>query len=187
MKNNIGIISGTGYTGEDGCEVIIPNKFAEQVWDMLFGAEVDFQVLPIGLGARDTLRLEAGFLLSGTDFNRDRTTMETNCVWVIKWNHDFIGKEVLARMKEEKKHQKLLGILLEGRAPARTGSAVRLPHSPDEIVGSVSSGNYSPSLKKGIALAYMDRLHIKKGIEVILEYHGRQSKGITVKTPFLKK
>ena len=187
MKNNIGIISGTGYTGEDGCEVIIPNKFAEKVWDMLFNADVDFDVVPIGLGARDTLRLEAGFLLSGTDFNRDRTTMETNCVWVIKWDHDFIGKDILAEMKETKKHQKLVGILLEGRAPARTGSTVRLLDSPDEIMGWVSSGNYSPSLKKGIALAYMDRPHIKKGIEVILEYHGRQVKGVTVKTPFLKK
>ncbi len=187
MKNNIGIISGTGYTGEDGCEVIIPNKFAEKVWDALFNADVDFDVFPIGLGARDTLRLEAGFLLSGTDFNRDRTTMETNCVWVIKWNHDFIGKEILAKMKEEKKHQKLLGILLEGRAPARTGSVVRLADSPDEIMGWVSSGNYSPSLKKGIALAYLDRPHIKAGIPVLLDYHGRQVKGVTVKTPFLKK
>ena len=187
MKDNIGIISGTGYTGEDGCEVIIPNQFAEKVWDLLFNADVDYDVVPIGLGARGTLRLEAGFLLSGTDFNRDRTTMETNCVWVIKWNHDFIGKNILAEMKETKKHQKLVGIELEGRAPARTGSVVRLQDSPDEIMGWVSSGNYSPSLKKGIALAYMDRPHIKKGIEVILEYHGRQVKGITVKTPFLKK
>ncbi len=187
MKNNIGIISGTGYTGEDGCEVIIPNKFAEQVWDLLFSADVDFDVNPIGLGARDTLRLEAGFLLSGTDFNMDRTTMETNCVWVIKWNHDFIGKDILAKMKEEKKHQKLLGIQLEGKAPARTGSVVRLQDSPDEIMGWVSSGNYSPSLKIGIALAYLDRPHIKAGIPVLLDYHGRQVKGITVKTPFLKK
>ena len=187
MKNNIGLISGTGYTGEDGCEVIIPNKFAESVWDAFFNANIDFDILPIGLGARDTLRLEMGFLLSGTDFNNDRTTMETNCTWVIKWNHDFTGKEILAKMKEEKKHQKLLGIELEGRAPARSGSTVHLAESPDEIVGWVSSGNYSPSLKKGIAMAYMDRPHIKKGIEVILEYHGRQVRGITEKTPFLKK
>jgi len=187
MKGNIGIISGTGYTGEDGCEVIVPNKFAGQIWDKLFESGAEFDVMPIGLGARDTLRLEAGFLLSGTDFNRDRTTMETNCVWVIKWDHDFIGGEILANMKETKQHQKLVGIELEGRAPARSGSTVHLADSPDEIVGWVSSGNYSPSLKKGIALAYMDRPHIKKGIEVILEYHGRKSKGITVRTPFLKK
>jgi len=187
MRQNIGIISGTGYTGEDGYEIIIPNAHAEKVWDLLFGAEVDFEVLPIGLGARDTLRLEMGFLLSGTDFNRDRTTMETNCVWVIKWDHDFMGKQILAEMKGTKKHQKLLGIELKGRAPARSGSTVRLADSPDEIVGSVSSGNFSPSLKKGIALAYMDRPHIKAGIEVVLDYHGRQVKGTTAKGPFVKK
>ena len=143
--------------------------------------------MPVGLGARDTLRLEMGYLLSGMDFNRDRTTMETNCVWVIKWDHDFMGKEILQQMKTEKKHQKLLGIELEGRAPARTGSVVRLADSPDEIVGWVSSGNYSPSMKKGIALAYLDRPHIKKDIPVLLDYHGRRVKGITVKTPILKK
>jgi len=187
MKDNIGIISGTGYTGEDGYELIIPNNHAEMIWDLLFSAEFNYELLPIGLGARDTLRLEMGYLLSGTDFNRDRTTMETNCVWVIKWDHDFTGKEILAKMKQDKQHQKLLGIELEGRAPARTGSTVRLADSPDEIVGWVSSGNYSPSLKKGIAMAYMDRPHIKKGIEVVLDYHGRRVKGVTVRTPFLKK
>ena len=187
MKNNIGMISGTGYTGEDGYEIIIPNKFAEQVWNALFNADVDFSVLPIGLGARDTLRLEMGFLLSGTDFNRDRTTLETNCAWVIKWGHDFIGKDILARMKEEKEHQKLIGIELDGRAPARAGSVVRLLDSPDETLGWVSSGNYSPSLRKGVALAYLDRPHIKPGIRVILDYHGRHLNGVTVRTPFLKK
>ena len=187
MKNNIGMISGTGYTGEDGYEIIIPNKFAEQVWNALFNADVDFSVLPIGLGARDTLRLEMGFLLSGTDFNRDRTTLETNCAWVIKWDHDFIGKDILARMKEEKKHQKMLGIELDGRAPARAGSVVRLLDSPDETLGWVSSGNYSPSLRKGVALAYLDRPHIKPGFRVILDYHGRHLNGVTVRTPFLKK
>lgn len=187
MKRNIGMVSGTGYTGEDGYEVIIPNAHAERIWDEIFSADVGFDVMPAGLGARDTLRLEMGFLLSGTDFNRDRTTIETNCAWVIKWDHEFVGKDILAKMKETKQHQKLLGIELEGRAPARTGSVVRLAESPDEIVGWVSSGNYSPSMKKGIALAYLDRPHIKKDIPVLLDYHGRQVEGTTVKTPFLKK
>jgi len=131
--------------------------------------------------------LEMGYLLSGQDFNRDRTSLETNCAWVIKWEHDFIGKEVLLRMKEEKKYQKMLGILLDGRAPARTGSTVRLADSPHEIVGWVSSGNFSPSLNRGIALAYMDRPHIKPDIRVKLEYHGREMDGVTVRTPFLRK
>jgi aminomethyltransferase len=81
----------------------------------------------------------------------------------------------------------MIGILLEGRAPARAGSTVRLADSPHEIVGSVSSGNYAPSLGKGIALAYLNRLYAKPGIQVVLEHHDRQLKGITVRTPFIQK
>jgi aminomethyltransferase len=187
IQGNIGLISGTGYTGEDGFELIVPNKLAPSLWDKLFSTDIGSEVLPIGLGARDTLRLEAGFLLSGQDFSRDRTTIETNCSWVIKWDHDFMGKETLMRMKEEKTHQKMIGILLEGRAPARNGSTVRLADSPHEIVGSVSSGNYAPSLGKGIAMAYLDRQYAKPGIQVVLEHHDRQLKGVTVKTPFINK
>jgi aminomethyltransferase len=187
VKGNVGLISGTGYTGEDGFELIVPNKLAPSLWDKLFSTDIGSEVLPIGLGARDTLRLEAGFLLSGQDFSRDRTSIETNCSWVIKWEHEFMGKETLARMKEEKKHQKMIGIVLEGRAPARNGSTVRLADSPHEIVGSVSSGNYAPSLGKGIALAYLDRQHSKPGIQVILDHHDRQLKGATTRTPFVQK
>lgn len=187
QNNNIGLVSGTGYTGEDGFELIIPNRLAPSIWDALLSADIGSEVLPIGLGARDTLRLEAGFLLSGQDFSRDRTTIETNCAWVIKWDHDFKGKAVLQRMKEEKTHQKMIGISLEGRAPARNGSSVRPAESPQEAVGSVSSGNFAPSLGKGIALAYLDRKYAKPGIKVILDSHGRQLEGITVKTPFISK
>lgn len=187
QNKNIGLISGTGYTGEDGFELIIPNQLAPAIWDELLKTDIGSEVLPIGLGARDTLRLEAGFLLSGQDFSRDRTTIETNCAWVIKWDHEFKGKEILMRMKEEKSHQKMIGILLEGRAPARNGSTVRPADSPHETVGSVSSGNFAPSLGKGIALAYLDRQYAKPGINVILEHHGRELKGVTVKTPFVNK
>ena len=186
VQRDIGMVSGTGYTGEDGFELIMPNKLAPALWDRFLKADMGFDILPVGLGARDSLRLEAGFLLSGQDFNRDRTTIETNCAWVIKWDHDFMGKETLQRMKEEKNHQKMIGIVLEGRAPARAGSAVKLADSPHETVGSVSSGNYSPSLGKGIALAYLDREHAKAGINAVLEYHGRELKGVTGKTQFLK-
>jgi aminomethyltransferase len=187
VKGNIGLISGTGYTGEDGFELIVPNKLAPVLWDKLFSTDIGSEVLPIGLGARDSLRLEAGFLLSGQDFSRDRTTIETNCSWVIKWDHEFMGKETLQKMKDEKTHQKMMGILLEGRAPARAGSTVRLADSPHEIVGSVSSGNYAPSLGKGVALAYLDRPYAKPGIQVVLEHHDRQLKGVTVRTPFITK
>ncbi|MBU4032135.1 MAG: glycine cleavage system aminomethyltransferase GcvT [Candidatus Thermoplasmatota archaeon] len=187
VKKEIGIVSGTGYTGEDGFELILPNALAPALWDKLLKADMGFGALPIGLGARDTLRLEAGFLLSGQDFSRDRTTIETNCSWVIKWNHEFKGREILQRMKEEKTHDKMMGIVLEGRAPARPGSKVRLADSPHEIVGSVSSGNFAPSLGKSIALAYLERQYAKAGINVVLEYHGRELKGVTTKTPFVTK
>ncbi|MDO9537408.1 MAG: glycine cleavage T C-terminal barrel domain-containing protein, partial [Thermoplasmata archaeon] len=187
VKKSIGVVSGTGYTGEDGFELIIPNNLAPALWDELMKTDIGSEILPIGLGARDTLRLEAGFLLSGQDFSRDRTTIETNCSWVIKWDHEFMGKTVLQKMKEEKTHEKMIGIVLEGRAPARPGSKVRLADSPHEIVGSVSSGNFAPSLGKGIALAYLKRQYAKPGINVFLEYHGRELKGITTKTPFLTK
>ena len=98
-----------------------------------------------------------------------------------------MGKDTLLKMKEEKKHQKMIGIVLDGRAPARDGSVVRLADSPHETVGSVSSGNYAPSLGKGIALAYLDRQYAKPDIPVILEHHGRELKGSTVKTPFIVK
>jgi aminomethyltransferase len=187
VQGDIGVVSGTGYTGEDGFELIVPNKHAPVLWDRLLKAEVDFEILPIGLGARDSLRLEAGFLLSGQDFSGDRTTIETNCAWVIKWDHEFNGREILQKMKEEKTHEKMIGILLEGRAPARAGSIVKLATSPHETVGSVSSGNFAPSLGKGIAMAYLKREYAKPGINVILEYHGRELNGITVKTPFITK
>lgn len=187
VQGDVGVVSGTGYTGEDGFELIVPNKHAPALWDKLLKAHVDFEVLPIGLGARDSLRLEAGFLLSGQDFSGDRTTIETNCAWVIKWDHEFNGKEILQKMKEEKTHEKMIGIVLEGRAPARAGSVVKLASSPHETVGSVSSGNYAPSLGKGIAMAYLKREYAKPGIDVILEYHGRELKGVTTKTPFINK
>jgi len=187
VKGDTGVVSGTGYTGEDGFELIVPNKHAPALWDKLLKANAGFEILPIGLGARDSLRLEAGFLLSGQDFNMDRTTIETNCAWVIKWDHEFNGRETLQKMKEEKTHEKMIGILLEGRAPARAGSIVKLADSPHETVGSVSSGNYAPSLGKGIALAYLKREYAKAGINVILEYHGRELKGVTSKTQFINK
>ena len=183
MKSNIGVISRTGYTGEEGFEIIVPNDFAKDVWDYFIGKNAQ----PVGLGARDTLRLEMGYLLSGQDFNRDRTPIETNCSWVVKWDHDFIGKERMLALKESETHQKMIGIYIEGKAPARTGSPVLLPDSPHEMVGSVSSGNFSPVLGHSIALAYLNHEHCEPGKEVLLEHRGRHLKGVTTKTPFIKK
>ena len=187
LKDNIGIISTTGYTGEDGYEAIIPNEHALGVWDKLINCDIGSAILPIGLGARDTLRLEMGYLLSGQDFHGDRTSLETNCSWVIKWDHEFIGRSAMEELKAMGTHQKMIGIELEGKAPVRTGATVHLPESPHEIVGSVSSGNFAPSLGHSIALAYMNRPYHKPGIDVMLKYHGKEFRGVTKKTPFLRK
>lgn len=187
LRKSQGIISRTGYTGEEGFEVILPNNLAPEIWKTLLQLDINSEIRPVGLGARDTLRLEMGYLLSGQDFNKNRTPLETNCAWVVKWDHDFIGKERLEEQRAAKDHQKMIGINLEGRASARTGALVYLTDSPLETVGSVSSGNFSPSLGNAIALAYVDRAHSQEGTEVTLEYKGRKLKGITTKTPFIKK
>ena len=186
MKNDIGLVSRTGYTGEAGFELVVPNAHALKVWDLVMRSDIA-EKLPIGLGARDTLRLEMGFLLSGLDFSRDRTSLETNCAWVVKWDHDFMGKEFLEEQRESNNHQKMIGIALEGKAPARPGAAIHPFNSPNETMGSVSSGNFGPSLSHAVALAYVDREYYEFGSEVILEHRGRQLKGVTTKTPFIKK
>jgi aminomethyltransferase len=187
LEKGVGIISGTGYTGENGFEIIMPNKYAPNLFNKLLNYKINSEILPIGLGARDTLRLEMGYLLSGQDFNKDRTPIETNCSWVLKFNHEFIGRVAIEKIKESRSYQKMIGIKLEGKAPARAGSTVHLLDSPHETVGSVSSGNFSPSLGVGIALAYMNKGHAVPDMKVVLKSHGREFKGVTKKTPFILK
>lgn len=178
------LLSRTGYTGEGGFEIIVHNELAPAIWRKIMAAGSDFGIKPIGLGARDTLRLEMGYLLSGTDFDGNQTTLETNCSWVIKWDHDFIGKGPLLEQKNAKTHDRMIGILLDGKLSARSGSIVR---SPEEIVGSVTSGNFSPTLGRAIALARVKREFAKSDIEIELEFRGRKLQGVTTKVPFVKK
>ncbi len=205
-------VSGTGYTGEEGMELIIKNEHAVPLWNLLFKIGAGDGLIPIGLGARDTLRLEMGYLLSGTDFTGSHSSLESNCSWVVKWDHDFIGKDVLVKQKEEKLHQRLVGIMLEGKGVARPGAQILPPigiadpsqadnqfpqeteGSPprsdifsSEPIGTVTSGNFSPSLEKAIALARIDRKYAKAGTELILQQGKRKFNGIVTRLPFLKK
>ena len=168
------IVSGTGYTGELGCEIIGPLDKLEFHWEAL----VDMGAIPIGLGARDTLRLEKGYLLSGQDFKGTESTLETNYAWVIDWDHDFIGREALVSQKQNK-YSKLSGILLEDRGVLRPGCSV---FHNDNKISELTSGSLSPILKKGIGLAYMD-LDIDSKITV--EVRGKHLNGRVVRTPFL--
>ena len=168
------IVSGTGYTGEKGCEIIGPLKEVVTHWEALIemGAE------PIGLGARDTLRLEKGYLLSGQDFNGSQTTLETGYSWVIDWNHDFIGKESLLEIKSNS-YQKLCGILIEERGIIRPGNELCYN---GKVISQLTSGTLSPTLRRGIGMAYTDL-----GINdlVTVKVRGNNLNGRVVRMPFL--
>ena len=168
------IISGTGYTGEKGCEIIGPLDEAISHWEAL----VDMGAMPIGLGARDTLRLEKGYLLSGQDFSGNQTTLETGYSWVIDWNHDFIGKNSLVELKNSN-YSKLSGILIEDRGIIRPGNSV---FYKGEKISYLTSGSLSPMLRKGIGMAY---LNLEIGESVSVEVRGNNLNGRVVQMPFL--
>ena len=168
------IVSGTGYTGEKGCEIIGPLGEVIDHWEAL----VDMGAIPIGLGARDTLRLEKGYLLSGQDFSGNQTTLETGYSWVIDWNHDFVGKDALVDLKNSK-YSKLRGILIEDRGIIRPGNSV---FYKGEKVSYLTSGSLSPTLRKGIGMAY---LNLDIGETVSVEVRGNHLNGCVVQMPFL--
>ncbi len=171
------LVSGTGYTGEDGFEIITLGGQGKKLWKKL----LEMGAQPCGLGARDTLRLEKGFLLSGQDFHEDRTTLETGWDFVIDWDHDFIGKEALSEQKEGNSYPRLRGIVLEKGIP-RHGHRV---YHGDVEIGTVTSGTKSPVLGKGIALAYIEREYAGKGTDVTVDIRGRMAPGKITKPPFV--
>ena len=168
------IISGTGYTGEKGYEIMGPLSESLEIWRSF----LDMGAIPIGLGARDTLRLEKGYLLSGIDFNGSQTTLESGYSWVIDWNHDFIGKNKLI-LQRETTYSFLKGILLEERGVLRPG----LPIFFDgKEISKLTSGSLSPILRRGIGLSY---LNLEIGTQVSILIRNKQLKGRVIQTPFL--
>lgn len=145
------VISRTGYTGEDGLELIIANRETEKIWAMLIKAGAQ----PCGLGARDTLRLEAGYPLYGHEYDEETSPLEVGYGWAVKLEKgDFIGKPVLLKQKEKGTNKKLVGVELEGRGIIRDGGLI-FDASGNREIGKVTSGTFSPTLKKPIALAYL--------------------------------
>ncbi len=219
------MVSRTGYTGEDGVELITRNKHIVALWREIIFTGEEYGIKPIGLGARDTLRLEMGYLLSGQDFDGSHTPLESNCSWVVKWDHEFIGKEHLLKQKEEKTYQRLVGVVLDTKAAARPGAEVFAlpvtppslppaapplvpvetkgspPHQSPEIteasaseevenepvpIGLVTSGNYSPTLGKAVALVRIDRKYAKAGTPLTLQQGKRKFNGVVTRSPFIK-
>lgn len=141
------IVAGTGYTGEDGVELAVPAEDAKRVWESLLEAGV----MPAGLGARDTLRLEAGLPLHGHELGPTISPLEAGLAWVVAWDKaDFVGREALLNLRERGLERTLVGIATVGRRPPRDGATVEVN---GEQVGIVTSGNFSPVLGHGIALA----------------------------------
>jgi aminomethyltransferase len=184
LKTSIGeaFITRSGYTGEDGFEFVAPNARGEPFWDMVLETGRADGLLPCGLGARDTLRMEKGFLLSGQDFHGDRTPLETNASWVVKWDHEFIGKEALERQKASGLKEKFRGLVTAGRrAIPRHGSRVRSAGLGE--AGVITSGTFSPSLQKGIGLGYFST-DLKTG-PVEVEVRGEWHRAELAKMPFV--
>jgi len=173
------LVSRTGYTGEDGFEIILPWESAPALWDELIS---DDRVLPAGLGARDTLRLEKGMLLSGTDFDGSQTPLQTGPPWVVKFNRQFIGREALERQYREGGYQVLTGLVMEGRGVPRNGYPVL--HRGEEA-GTVTSGTMSPMLEKGIALAYLPPGLTEEGTSVEVSIRGRGHAARVKRPPFV--
>jgi len=177
------LVSRTGYTGELGVEIIVPAEEVRKLWDIVMKAGEEYGICPVGLGARDTLRLEKGFLLSGQDFYGEQTTLNTGLNWVISWKHDFIGKEVLLKQKESGDYPRLVGVIVEGRGIPRHGFEI---WNDGKKVGMLTSGTISPVLKKGIGLGYVPPELTDIGTELTIVGHGREMKAVVSELPFVK-
>lgn len=173
-------VAGTGYTGEDGVELAIETAGAEQLWNALQEAGA----IPAGLGARDTLRLEAGLPLHGHELGPGITTLQAGLGWVLAWDKgDFRGREALAQEKTDGLKRRLRGIVCEGRQPPRAGNEVFMEN---DAVGVITSGNYAPVLGRGIALGLLSP-DVKPGAQIHIDVRGRRINAEVVKLPFVQK
>jgi len=174
-----GFVGGTGYTGEDGVELFVPVEAAVDVWRAL----LDAGVVPAGLGARDTLRLEMGYPLHGHELGPGITPLQAGLAWVVGWDKPvFAGRDALLAERERGPARRLAGILLADRQVPRAECSVSID---GEVAGEVTSGNVSPILERGIALAFLPP-GTKAGTAVSIDIRGRSAGGEVVKTPFIK-
>lgn len=177
------VISGTGYTGEDGFELYLSADDAPAVWDALLEEGEGDGLVPAGLGARDSLRLEMGYALYGNDLDEEHTALESGLGWIVKPDKgDFVGREALARQKEEGVARKLVGLRLTERGFPRPGYAV-LSEDGDRV-GEVTSGTLSPSLGEGIAMGYVPADLAAAGTRVAVEVRGTATAAVVQRPPF---
>ncbi len=177
-------LSRTGYTGEDGFEIACENADAVVVWREVLGRGAPHGLKPIGLGARDTLRLEKGLLLSGTDFTGRQTSVQTGPSWVVDWSHEFIGRTAIERQRDSGDYDRLVGLAVEGRGVPRHGYDILVD---DRKVGEVTSGTMSPVLKRGIAMGYVPLAHAKAGTRVSIRIRDSAVPAEVVRLPFVRR
>jgi aminomethyltransferase len=178
------VISRTGYTGEDGFELYLSADDVPDLWRKLLQAGADEGLVPAGLGARDSLRLEVGYALYGNDMDERRTPLEAGLAWVVKLDKgDFVGRDALKRQKEEGVRQRLAGFRLRERGFPRPGYTVRFGGEP---AGEVTSGVVSPSLGEGIGMAYLPVEAAKPGTEIEVVIRDRPVPAEVVRPPFYK-
>ncbi|ERM82172.1 glycine cleavage system protein T [Rhodonellum psychrophilum GCM71 = DSM 17998] len=179
------IISGTGYTGAGGFEIYVKNEDAQKVWDAIFESGKDLGIKPIGLGARDTLRLEMGYCLYGNDLNDETSPIEAGLGWITKFTKDFINSENLKKQKEEGVSKKLVGFILKEKGIPRAHYPIVNLHG--EVIGEVTSGSISPTMGLGIGLGYVQTEYAIPGTGIAITVRNKNLEAVIEKLPLLQK
>ena len=178
-------IAHTGYTGEDGFEIYVPPAESARLWNELIEAGREFGIKPCGLGARNTLRLEAKMALYDHEIDASISPLEADLAWIVKFEKgDFVGRDALAKQKEQGLTRKLVGFEMRGRGIARDGYEVYLDGKP---AGWVTSGSPAPALNKNIGLCYLPAAHAQPGVGIQVMIRNQPVDAVTVETPFYKR
>ena len=178
------IISATGYTGAGGFEIYMPNEAAIDIWNKIFESGKDLGIQPIGLGARDTLRLEMGFCLYGNDIDDTTSPLEAGLGWITKFTKSFTNSEALKQQKETGVTKKLVGFEMIDRGIPRHDYEIVDGNS--SVIGKVTSGTQSPSLQKAIGMGYVPVAYSKPGSEIFISIRGKALKAVVTALPFYK-
>ena len=179
------VISNTGYTGAGGFEIYFENEFAEKMWDSIFTAGAEFGIKPIGLGARDTLRLEMGFCLYGNDIDDTTSPIEAGLGWITKFTKDFTNRAAIEKQKTDGVSRKLVGFEMIDRGIPRHD--YQIADANGNIIGKVTSGTQSPTLNKAIGMGYVNKDFAKADTEIFVVIRDKAIKAKVCKIPFLKK
>lgn len=178
------LVSATGYTGAGGFEIYFENEYANTIWDAIFEAGKPFNIKPIGLGARDTLRLEMGFCLYGNDIDDTTSPLEAGLGWITKFTKPFTNSAALLAQKEAGVAKKLVGFEMIDRGIARHD--YEIVDAEGNVIGKVTSGTQSPSLQKAIGMGYVAKDFAKEGTEIFIHIRNQKIKAKVVKFPFYK-